>query len=70
MSVKKSYSTAPGYLNRNNQKNIKRLEEKGSGNNQWYYLMECQEQECNFKYKSNGADIFQRKCPKCQGGKP
>lgn len=28
--------------------------------------MKCR--ECGHVYGANGADIFQKKCPKCQGG--
>lgn len=61
-------TTEVGYINRNNQRNNGRLNEKGSDNNQWFYEMECL--DCGEKYKANGSDIFQRKCPKCQKGRP
>ncbi len=32
------------------------------------YKLKCL--KCNHKYGANGTDIFQRKCPNCQGGKP
>lgn len=48
--------------------NIGRTEENGTDHMQWFYSMECQ--SCNFKYKANGSDIWQRKCPNCQGGRP
>lgn len=60
--------TEPGYVNRNNQRNNGRSDERGSDNKQWFYFMECL--NCGEKYKANGSDIFQRKCPACQGGKP
>ena len=60
--------TEPGYVNRNNQRNNGRSNERGSDSNQWFYSMECL--KCGKKYKANGSDIFQRKCPACQGGKP
>ena len=37
-------------------------------NNQKFYAMECL--NCGHTYKANGTDIWQRKCPKCQGGRP
>jgi len=61
-------STIPGYLNKNNQRNLGRTEEKGTDHGQWLYSMECQ--KCKFKYKANGTDIWLRKCPNCQGGRP
>lgn len=60
-------TTDTGYINKNNQKNIGKTNEPGTDNNQWFYQMECQ--YCNFIYKANGTDIWQRKCPRCQGGK-
>lgn len=63
-----SSTTEKGYINRNNQRNNGKTSEPGTDNNQWFYEMECL--ECGEKYKANGTDIFQRKCPKCQGGKP
>ena len=35
---------------------------------QYSYKMVCQ--NCGEVYGANGSDIFQRKCPKCQGGNP
>lgn len=61
-------STETGYVNKNNQKNLGKTDEPGSGNFQWFYEMECL--NCGHKYKANGHDIWLRKCPKCQGGKP
>ncbi|MBF8983988.1 hypothetical protein IZY60_10590 [Lutibacter sp. B2] len=66
MNVKKT--TEPGYLNKNNQMNLGRTDEPGTDHMQWFYSMECK--NCNYKYKSNGSDIWQRKCPNCQGGRP
>ncbi len=69
MSIKNgASSTIAGYENRNSQRNLGRLSEKGTDNGQWFYQMECL--ICGFKYKANGSDIFQRKCPNCQGGRP
>lgn len=31
-------------------------------------LLECL--KCGHKYYANGTDIWLRKCPKCQGGRP
>lgn len=60
--------TIAGSINRNNQRNIGKLSEAGTDHCQWFYEMECL--HCFFRYKSNGTDIFQRKCPRCQGGRP
>lgn len=62
-----SKTTDINYINRNNQKNLGRLDERGTDYNQWFYQMECQ--LCKHQYKSNGSDINQRKCPNCQNGR-
>lgn len=60
-------STDIGYINKNNQKNNGRTYNPENDHQQWYYNMECL--NCGHVYYSNGTDIWQRKCPKCQGGK-
>ena len=61
-------STDLGYVNRNQQRNNGKTNMPGTDNLQWSYDMECL--HCGHKYYANGSDIFQRKCPKCQGGRP
>lgn len=61
-------TTYTGYINKNKQKNLGKTDEPGTDHNSFFYKMECQ--NCNFKYKANGGDIWQRKCPNCQGGRP
>ena len=68
VSLKKMKTTDIGYVNKNGQINLGRTEERGTDHGQWFYKMECQ--NCGHVYKANGTDIWQRKCPKCQGGKP
>ena len=60
-------STEAGYVNKKNQKNLGKTSKPGTDNNQGFYQMECL--DCGHKYFANGSDIWQRKCPKCQGGK-
>lgn len=60
--------TRTGSINRNKQRNNGKTGEVGTDYGQWFYEMECL--NCFYKYKSNGTDIFQRKCPNCQGGRP
>jgi hypothetical protein len=31
------------------------------------YILQC---ECGYEYGANGSDIFERLCPRCQGGAP
>ena len=56
------------YINKNSQKNTGATNEPRTDHMQKYYLMKCL--NCGYEYKSNGSDIWQKKCPKCQGGKP
>ncbi len=44
-----------------------RTDISGTDNNQWFYEMECL--DCGHRYLANGTDIWQRKCPSCQGGR-
>lgn len=60
-------TTEIGYVNRNNQRNNGKTEKPGTDFGQWFYDMECL--KCGHKYHANGSDIWQRKCPKCQGGR-
>lgn len=61
-------STEKGYINKNNQRNNGKTDQQGTGNLQWFYDMECL--NCGHRYYANGHDIWLRKCPNCQGGKP
>ena len=58
-------STAPttqiGYVNRNGQVTIRNTQQAGSDQ------LACS--KCGYSYGSNGSDIFDRKCPECQGGR-
>ena len=60
-------STDIGYVNKNNQRNNGITSHEGTDNNQYFYEMECL--NCGHKYYANGTDIWQRKCPACQGGR-
>ena len=62
-------TTTIGYINRNNQIVHGTVGIKGNDHGQLSYMLECLMKGCGHKYGANGTDIFQRKCPKCQGGK-
>lgn len=62
----KGQSTALGYLNKNNQRNIGKTNEKGTDHFSVLYMMRCE--DCGHEYFANSTDIFQKKCPNCQGG--
>ncbi len=65
---KKGNSTETGYVNKNSQRNNGKTNKPGTGFGQWFYDMECL--ECGHKYYANGHDVWLRKCPNCQGGRP
>ena len=63
-------TTAPGYLNRNNQVVVRRTDIPGNDHLQYTYVLRCEQPSCGIEYGANGSDIFQRKCPRCQDGAP
>ena len=63
-------TTQIGYINRNDQKIMGTRGLKGTDHFQYAYKVKCQRKGCDFEYGANGSDLFQRKCPKCQSGKP
>ena len=67
-SRKGAMKTVPGYRNRNGQTVIRRTDTPGNDHNQVVYELECS--GCGQRYGANGSDIWQRKRPKCGGGRP
>lgn len=63
-------STQIGYVNRNNQRCGGHRGRGGNDHLQRAYRMHCLQPSCGNVYGANGSDVFQRKCPKCQGGEP
>ena len=61
-------TTRIGYTNRNNQINLGHRGRSGTDHCQLAYKLQCN--DCGHEYGANGADIFQRKCPNCQDGRP
>jgi predicted nuclease with RNAse H fold len=61
-------TTVIGYTNRNGQIVEQRTELPGNDHLQRIYVLRCA--ACEHRYGGNGSDIFQRKCPKCQRGRP
>ncbi len=61
-------TTEQGYRNRNGQTVIRRTDSPGNDHNQVVYELECD--ACGCLYGANGSGIWQRKCPKCGGGRP
>lgn len=65
-AVESELTTRPGYINRNGQQVLRATDIPGTDHNQRVYLLVCT--KCRTEYGANGSDIFQRKCPACQGG--
>jgi hypothetical protein len=61
-------TTEIGYRNRNDQVVVEATDLAGTDHLQKIYVLQCN--RCNLQYGANGSDIFQRKCPNCQGGQP
>lgn len=61
-------TTKLGYLNKNEQKVVRKTHERGTDHNQWVYVLACG--KCGQQYGANGSDIWLRRCPACQGGAP
>lgn len=66
----KSYkgTTKAGYVNRNDQEVLWPTGQRGNYPMQFIYVLRCR--QCSIEYRVNGSDIFQRRCPSCQGGRP
>ncbi len=61
-------TTAPGFVNRNDQIVIRDTGQAGTDHLQRVYVLHCA--KCDHVYGANGSDIHERKCPSCQGGAP
>ena len=57
-----------GAVNRNGQRCLGTLFVPGTDKNAYVYKLECT--LCGLSYGANSGDVFQRKCPNCQGGAP
>ena len=64
----KGATTRPGYVNRNNQIVVRSTGMPGNDHLQIVYVLRCR--ACETEYGANGSDVWQRKCPSCQGGMP
>ncbi len=61
-------TTEIGFVNSKGQEVVRRTEKPGNDHNQRTYEVACQ--HCGHRYGVNGSDIYDRKCPNCQDGKP
>ena len=66
--AKSKMTSEPGYRNLNNQEVMRNTGLQGTDHLQYIYELLCR--ECDHRYGSNGSDIHERRCPKCQKGKP
>ena len=63
-------TTKIGFTNRNDQLCTGNRGVAGTDHGQVSYRMACMLAKCGHVYGANGTDVFQRKCPSCQGGVP
>ena len=61
-------TTQPGFSNPHGQVVVRATDLPGTDHLQRIYVLRCE--HCGFEYGANGSDIHERKCPRCQGGKP
>jgi len=61
-------TTEPGYVSKNNQEVLRKTDLAGNHHNQVVYVLRCK--TCGHEYGANGADIWLRRCPSCDGGAP
>jgi hypothetical protein len=61
-------TTSPGYVNSRRQQTVRDTGQPGTDHGQRIYVLKCL--DCGQKYGANGSDIWDRKCPACQGGRP
>lgn len=62
------YSTKLGFTNAGGQVVVRATGLPGTDFGQSVYVLRCS--HCQESYGANGSDIWLRKCPKCQGGRP
>jgi len=62
------FTTAVGYVNRNNQTVLRATGLPGTDHLQYVYVLGCG--RCGEQYGANGSDVHVRRCPSCDGGRP
>jgi 5-methylcytosine-specific restriction protein A len=61
-------TTAPGSINDNGQEVLGATGQPGTDHLQQVYVLLCR--RCGHEYGANGSDLWQRRCPACEGGAP
>ncbi len=61
-------TTDVGYQNRNGQSVVRPTGLRGTDYGQTVYVLRCG--HCGTEYGANGSDIWLRRCPGCQRGRP
>jgi hypothetical protein len=61
-------TTEIGYFNPHRQQCCGHCGVPGTDNRQYAYKTECT--ICGYVYGTNGSDMYERRCPECQGGAP
>lgn len=61
-------TTQIGFQNRNQQVVVRKTDLPGNDHNQVVYVLRCG--VCGHEYGANGSDIFQRRCPDHDQGRP
>jgi len=59
-------TTTPGYINSNGQIVVRDTAEAGTDFGSRKFQLACS--HCGYNYGANSTDIWERKCPNCQGG--
>ena len=60
--------TTIGFRNREGQQVIRKTDREGRAPGQRVFILHCT--VCDYEYGTDGADIYDRLCPKCQDGPP
>ncbi|HEY1745228.1 MAG TPA: hypothetical protein VGG11_00465 [Xanthobacteraceae bacterium] len=59
-----------GELNGNDQRLLRKTAFAGNDHNQRIWAVQCERAGCGHVYGVNGSDFHERRCPKCDNGKP
>jgi hypothetical protein len=61
-------TTRIGRINPNRQEVVRKTERRGNDHYQFVYILLCK--KCTYKYGANGSNLGNRRCPRCDGGRP